>query len=156
MILKSINNNNNSVSNVSVSMIVNFREPSFEDLVCKYLPGTRGTHFSCHEVLIFLPGSLDTGIHRTNQIGALGHVTRCRAGCDCDWSSRATPGAGGMIMKGAFGVDQLSLLWCKAVVQVVEMKWRSREWVTIFTTHNVWNFQILKINLSYSLLFIVQ
>ena len=24
------------------SVIVNFREPSFEDLVCKYLPGIRG------------------------------------------------------------------------------------------------------------------
>ena len=81
------------------SVIVNFWEPSFEHLVCKYLPGTRGTHFSCHEVLIFLPGSLDTGIHRTNQIGALGHVTRCRAGCDCDWSSRATLGAGGWLWR---------------------------------------------------------
>ena len=93
-------------------MIVKLQDPSFEALVCKYLPGTRGTHLwrgeavFCSSVL----GGLDTGMHRTNQRGEFGHVTRCRADCDCDWSSRATLGAREMIMKGAFGVNQLSLL----------------------------------------------
>ena len=44
---------------------------------------------------ILMSRGLDTGMHRTNQRGEFGHVTRCRAGCDHDWSSRATLGAGG-------------------------------------------------------------
>ena len=105
-------------------VIVNIRDPSFEALVCKYLPSTRGTHLWRGEA-VFCNSVARRPRHRNasdqseGSIGSRDEILRWL------WLWLVKPGdtgCRGMIMKGVFGVW---CNWCRPVV--------TAQWSTILT-----------------------